>query len=441
MDRLRTRIDSFLRALEEERYQIDRAQRRKPAPGALHERAGDLFSPERITEVQRALAGSGGVEEKRNRAILEFLARGRAVAVAADQLDQRLGWEVFGSVLVDESRIPVRQIGGALAVAGDPDRRHAIEEAYAEALDEQAHFARDYLARHRAGIAELGYGSHVEAYQVLGSIDLHAIAREGERFLAETDGLFRELLAFHLPRATGVEPGDARASDGIRLEAGVEYDSLLRGGEGHRQVLEVIGSTGMDPEADGRIGIEWEAYLGAAAGAVCRPVSVPDDVRLSVTPRSGRPAVASFLRACGFALHHAYTDPELSVEHRRLGDESVPLATATLFESLLRSAHFVVRLYGFPRARLKDYLSFAALCTLLQLRREIAGLRYELAYYDDSADSATYADLLGEATRLRHDPRAAAWATDGEFAGARRLRAAQLSATLAITLRNRFDED
>ena len=29
----------------------------------------------------------------------------------------------------------------------------------------------------------------------------------------------------------------------------------------------------------------------------------------------------------GAALHHAYTDPELPVEHRRMGDESVPLAS------------------------------------------------------------------------------------------------------------------
>lgn len=441
MERLRARVDAFLSALEEERYQIDLAQRRPPALGELFEAGADLFSTERITEVQRALAGSGGGEERRNRALLEFLARGRALARAGEQLDQRLGWEVFGAVPLAESRIPIRQIDGALGVAGDPERRHAIEQAHLEVLAEQVYLADDFIARHRDGIGELGYGSHVEAFQILGSIDLYAIAKEGERFLAETDGGYRELLAYHLPKVAGVEAEDATAADGVRLEAASEYDSLLRGGEGHRAVLEAIGSTGIDPLADGRIQVEWEAYLGVAAGAVCRTFAVPERIRLAVSPRSGRPSVESFLRSYGFALHHAYTDPALPIEHRRLGDESVPLGTAALFESLLREPQFLTRVYGFSRGMLPDYLALATLCHHLQLRREIGRLRFELACYGEGADAAVFADLMTEATRLKHDPRAASWSLGVEFTSARRLRGAQLGTILSDAVRNRFDED
>src|SRR5690606_26097885 len=128
-------------AAEEERYELAKSQRRRPALGSLYLANDDLFSVERITEVQRALAGSAGTEERRLRSLLDFVARGRAMAVAGEALDRRLGWEVFGSVAVAESRIPHRQIGGALRLAAEPARRHAIEAEHLEALDDQFYLA------------------------------------------------------------------------------------------------------------------------------------------------------------------------------------------------------------------------------------------------------------------------------------------------------------
>ena len=88
-----------------------------------------------------------------------------------------------------------------------------------------------------------------------------------------------------------------------------------------------------------------------------------------------------------------------------------------------------------------DFLRVSALCTLLALREDIARLAYELAYYEGSGDPSVYAELLGHATGVRHDPRAAIWSVEPEFDSARRIRAAQLAAIHVATLRNRFDED
>jgi hypothetical protein len=434
-------IEAFLTALEEERYQNDLAQRRRPELGRLYSANAGLFAIARITEVQRLLAGVTGAEERRARSLLEFLARSRAICTAAESLDQRLGWEIFGWVPVGESRIPHRQIPAALGLAGDPDRRRAIEEAHLQTLGEYRHLAEDFVSRHREGIAELGYGSHIDGLQVLGNIDLEATVREGERFLAETREVYLELLHWHLPRVAGVEPERATAADGRRLEAATDFDAALTGGQRNRAILETVAATGLDPTAEGRIVIEWEAYLAAAAGGVCRASAVPDRVRLAVSTRSGRPAVASFLQAYGVALHHAYTSPALPLEHRRLGDESVPLGTGFLFASLLRNPSFLARLYDLPRARIGEYLRLESLCTLLAARRDVARLQFEIGYYAEGADSLTYAELLTEATGLRHDPRSAVWEIDVELGTARRIRGLRLGTLYAATLRNRFDED
>ncbi|MQA90762.1 MAG: hypothetical protein GEU90_11065 [Gemmatimonas sp.] len=438
---LRDRIDSFLTAAEEERYQIALAQRRPPALGALFAASANLFSVSRITEMQRVLAASAGMEERRLRSLLEFLARGRALVVAAGPLDLRLQWDVFGTVPVEENRIPHRQILGALRLASDPGRRHAIEDAHLRILGEEGYVAEDFSTRHMEGIAELGYRSHVEAYQILGGIDLQATARDGQRFLDETRDLYYGLLSWYVPRVTGVELDAATRADAARLQASPEFDSLLPGGEQNRRIPGVIGETGLQPMGEGRIHADWDAYLGGSTGAVCRTPDVPGRILLAVAARSGRAALSFFLRAYGVALHNAYTDPALPVEHRRLGDDSVPAASGGLFESLLRIPLFLSRVYDFPRAELGDFLRISALCTLLDVRRDVARLAFELAYYEGRGDEDVYAELFTEATGFRHDPRAAVWEVEPEFDSARRLRAAQLAAIHAATLRARFDDD
>src|SRR5690606_38997454 len=163
-------FDAFLTAAAEERHRIDLAQRRRPELGRLYATNADLFAVSRITETQRQLAGAAGTEERRLRSVLAFLARGRALCVAADALDDVLGWEVFGAVPVADSRIPHRQIDAALRLASDPARRRAIEAAHLEVLDDQRDLAEDFLDRYREGIAELGYGSHTQASEILGNV-------------------------------------------------------------------------------------------------------------------------------------------------------------------------------------------------------------------------------------------------------------------------------
>ncbi len=374
--------------------------------------------------------------------MLEFLARGRALAVASGALDELLTWEVFGSVPVGDSRIPHRQIEAALGLAADPERRRAIEAAHLEALDDQRDLPEGFVNRYREGIAELGYGSHVQANEILGNIDLRALARDGERFLADTDAIYRELLNWYLPRVANVDAGgEARAGDARRLAAAPEFDGELPGGETHRRVLAAVDESGLDPLAGGRIQVDWEAYLGSGAGAVSRAFRVPDDVRLAVATRSGRPALVSFLSAYGQALHHAYTDAELSVEQRRLGDGSVIRAAGGLFESLAANRSFLVRVYGFPQSRLTDYLRATALCTLLQVRSDVVVLRHTLAHFDEGAGEEPFVEGMRAATGFEHDPREAIWRVDPDFTVARRLRGAQLAAIEAAAARSRHDED
>jgi hypothetical protein len=334
-----------------------------------------------------------------------------------------------------------RQVGHVLALTADPDARRSVENVYDEDLEEHRFLAEEVVARHREGLAELGYGSHVGTLEVLGGLDLRAIARDGENFLRASRDLYDELLRWYLPRITGVTPGTATAGDGNRLERAPEFDPVLRGGTSYDELLGQIHRTGLDPHADGRILLDRNAALAPGVGAICHAPRIPTRVRLAIRAEAGRPAWVSFLESLGVALHQGFTDPTLPIEQRYLGDESVPAASGALFTSLLAQSPFLTRLFGLPRVGVADFRRLEALLQLVAMRREVARFQYGLAFYSDDAGPEVYADLLTQATGLRHDPRAAIWDVEPELGAARRIRATQLGAVHASVLRERYDED
>ena len=439
LESLSQQVDFFLTAAEERRYQIATGHRSPADLGRLFVDAASLFSTTRIAEVQRALAGAEGAEERRLRGSLEFLARGYATRAAAPALDRKLSWQRSGYVRVGEEAYPLPEISSTLRLATQTAERHRIAAAYLAELGDRDQLADEYLRRHQGGISELGYGSHLHAFQVLQGVDLQELIREGERFLSESEGLYFDLLDYHLPRAAGTSRSEAVPADFLRVLNGSEHEADFTTGS-LRSLVSALAPAGVDPSAEGRISIEWGAPNERTVAAH-RAVSIPRDLRISVAPAPGRVPAAALLYAHGAALHGAYTDVRLTVEERRLGDEAVPMGSGKLLESLLLSPAFMTRIYDLSRSKLADYQGLAVLCVLYGIRRDIALLSFEAAFHDGVAGGDEYVDLITTATGIQHDRRAALWEIEGTFASSSRLRALQLSAAHAALLRDRFDED
>src|SRR5690606_5751892 len=134
-------------------------------------------------------------------------------------------------------------------------------------------------------------------------IDLRGLAREGERFLSDTDPLLGELLAWHLPRLAGVEPGEAGTADGARLEGAAPWLEYFPDSRLLSRVQGALRGSGLDLEAEGRLRVVSVPRLPSGEGAVCCVVRVPDEVLLTVSDAPGRAGQASLLRGLGIALH------------------------------------------------------------------------------------------------------------------------------------------
>jgi hypothetical protein len=444
LDRIRTRAADFHERAAREWYEVVRDPARRSAIGARHAEAGDLFSLFRISEVQRAVSESTGLEERRARFLLAYLTRGRARYAAAVELDRRVDFETTGAVELDDERIAPSAIPGRLGHASDPVQRHRLEGAWLDALQEEEPWLHDLLQRQRDVYDELGYGSLLTTCELLAETDLRALARDGMRILEETDGELRELLDWFLPRAAGVARHEATAGDRFALWWAAPAPDLFGEGSALRTSIQLILKAGLDPLAGGRIRLEKRPQLRRTAGAEACVLEVPGSVVILHSGGPGLPTHHAELSALGQALHAASTDPDLDPEFRWMGDEAVPIAWGALFGGLIFETAFVRDRYGAGSARLAEYRRLAGLLLLLRLRRRVGILQAGLAWCEGTGMEGLldqYPALLAAATGLRHDVRQAPWDAGIPSDLASHLRGELLAAMLGDYLRERFDED
>ena len=202
---------------------------------------------------------------------------------------------------------------------------------------------------------------------------------------------------------------------------------------------------GMDPTAAGRVRFDTGEREGKRSRAFCAPVQVPDEVYLVLRPHGGQSDWNTFLHELGHALHFAYMRPDLPMEYRWMGDNSVTEAFAMLFDHLMQDAGWLQRYTGLEKKTTPTFLRSAGFEELHFLRRYCAKLIYEVQLFggEVSWDAAPdlYVELLTGATSFQYERADAFVDVDPRYYAARYLRAWQHQALIAETLVERFNAD
>ncbi len=450
VERLRREGETFMQEISREYYQAHAGLKPTAELRILYDRHAEILGRDALEMVVEILRGAApGTEEHRSaRLLADWLAESQSARELAPLDERQIAWEGSAVVhLADGRAIPYERTAIDMANAPDRTERLLIEAARAHLVErELSPLRRERFQRERDITELLGLADNYNAtFELLSGISLGELRDACERFLRDTDDIWRDVLPAFLRRRLGIKPAEATRADALALFRAHEFDAAFPAVAMESAVSRQTREMGIDTLAGGRIRLDTGERVGKRSRAFCAPVRVPDEVYLVLRPHGGQTDWNTFLHELGHALHFAYMRPDLPMEYRWLGDNSVTESYAMLFDHLMQDRGWLARYTRLSAGDVGEFVRAAAFEELHFLRRYSAKLIYEAELYGGGTRWESLPDLyverLTRATTFRYDRADAFVDVDPRYYAARYLRAWQLQALLAETLTHRYDAD
>lgn len=440
---IRARGESFESRRRELWLEVGAGFNAHPAFDDLYEAHPFLADPGALAVVERALAAAADEEEARLRCLLEWLTSRRVDGDLAFLHDEYLAWEASTTVEVNGQEIPFRQLHREIARASDRGRRRELGTLRDRILKEAGSLWLDLMEREREAVRGLGYGAHREARDRLSRQDHQGILEQGRALVEETDPAYQAGLRRALDRI-GVRPEDAVQSDAWALRSMPEYGEALSVDSLRGRLDADLKGMGLELEAGGRFRVDSQPRPLKRPHSFCSAPEVPDRVVGVLGCRGGGWDARELLAITGEGIGRAYVDRDLPFELRFLGDGAVGHAHAELFRGLLSTREWIGRIGGLPGSELDEFLRRARWLELMDFRRDVALLDFQLRIWeaDELADVvAGYPELLEEAIGFRPSDHGYVESLERGLGAARRVRGRMLGGMLRRCLRDRFGND
>jgi hypothetical protein len=401
LDAYRDEADRFIAALDEEYYLHYAGLKETFELERIYERFSDLTT---LDSAQRlaghaATGGAGEVE------LWHFACEGYLGNLTRKDSEALAGIETSLEATLDGEQVSYRMLRPTIANEADRDRRERLEEARVELAEQHLMPLWTALAeKRREGTRSLGAATYRELYERFG-FPLEELAVQARAFLDETEALHVASFDRFLRRRVGVPLEEARRHDVLRAFRGTEWDE---GFPGERMVpaLEwTLDGLGIDLSSQQNVHLDLEPRPQKSPRAFCAPIEVPERVMLVIQPMGGPDDWHAFFHEAGHAEHFAHVSPNLPVEFRRLGDNSVTEGWAMLFEHLVDDPAWLSRRLDF--ARPEDFAEESAVSLLYVVRRYAGKLLYELELHGDVEPESMrgrYVELLHDATKVEPSP-------------------------------------
>ena len=358
-----------------------------------------LFTVENIAIARRAENEEpDAVQKKRFTYFRRYLTSEFIARHTAPLTDSVSNLEATATVMVNGTAVPYRQVAGLISNERAQSKREILYRAADLVLDTLnavlAHTEEESV--HLSG--KLGYKSYTAMVEDLRGYSITGLQPLAEEVLASTDSLYKGLLKEMLASELGLLPGSFHRFDVGPLFRNPKFDRYFPSSS----MMDVVASTyeglGIDLRAEQNLRVDAENRSGKNPRAVCFPISVPDDVRLSIKPIGGVDDYAALFHEMGHAQHYANTK-EHAFEFKYTGEPTVTESFAFLSEYLLANQAWLRLNSKMPTPALKEYARMAAFQRLYMVRRYCAKILYELQLHAGTNNAPTvYAQLQARAS-------------------------------------------
>lgn len=429
----REQVEAQTAAREEEFYRHFSGHKPTLELAPITERYAELGSLNQV----RAMADRGDPLELQRHAGEMHLAHG-----LEELTDRAANAQAAATVEWDGGELPYRAVRNVLLNEPDRVRRSDLHRRRCDVTERELNpILTEAVVRQRDLVSELGAESTLMLYERYG-YDPRGLHRATERFLADTDDLYRQAMDAELRRRVGVPLEGATPADAGRLMRAVSFDAGFPTDRALPALRATLAELGIDLDGQANVTLDIDARPGKVPRAFCSAVRVPDRVVLVILPVGGTEDYQALFHEAGHTEHFAHTSRELVAEHRLLGDNAVTEGWAFLLEHLVSSREWLRSRLDFTP--IDEYVRYQALIKLFFIRRYAAKLSYELELQADAPLDRLgdrYAALLGAATGLEYPTGDHLEDVDPGFYCTCYLRAWAFERQMAGHLRERFGGD
>ena len=449
LDRLRKEGQQFSEEISREYYLSGAGLKDGADLQPIYERHKQIMTRDALDLARDAFteAKAESEEGRRSRYLLEWVVGLQSGRELAPLEEREIAWEGSAMLtLADGSRLQYERAPIEIANSADRAKRLAIQKAKSTLVEaELAPLKREHLEREKDIVERIELANGYNAtWELLSGVSLSELRAQCEQFLKDTQAMWDETFPEFVQRVLKISPKEATRADALALFRAKEFDVYFPAREMEERVHRQVREMAIDPLANGRIILDTSEREGKRSRAFCAPIRIPDEVYLVLRPHGGQTDWSTFLHELGHALHFAYCRPDYPFEYHWLGDNSVTEAYAMLLDGLMQDAGWLKR-YTDLGAQLKTFVRSAGFEELHFIRRYAAKLIYETHLYGGDVRweglPDLFVDLLSKATSFQYDRSEAFVDIDPGYYAARYLRAWQLQALIAETLRERYDED
>ncbi|HET9214924.1 MAG TPA: hypothetical protein VFN93_09225 [Gaiellaceae bacterium] len=432
LDAYREEADRFIAALDEEYYLHYAGHKDAFELEPIYERFADLTTLEACSRLGAAAADAGRGETE----LWRFACEGYLGNLTRTEAEEIAGLEASLTARDNGAEIPYRMLRPTVSNEPDRARRSSLEAARAALAEE--HLVPRHLAlaeKRRDGTRALGAPTYRALYERFG-FPLDGLAAQCRGLLDETEELYVAGFDQLLQRRVGVPLEEAQRHDVLRAFRATDWDAAFPAERMVPALEWTLGGLGIDLRGQENVELDIEPRPSKSPRAFCAPIEVPGRVVLVIQPMGGPDDWHAFFHEAGHTEHFAHVSPDLPVEFRRLGDNSVTEGWAMLVEHLVDDPAWLSRRLDF--ARPDDFASEAAVGLLYSVRRYAGKFLYELELHDDVEPESMrprYVEWLHEATKVEPTPADYLADVDEGFYSTCYLRAWALHAQLESFLR------
>lgn len=343
-----------------------------------------LFSPESLGIVRAAREAAQERPELSDdvRALraFELYIAGELISQATAELaDAANELESTAELKIGRIQRPYRDLDRLLANEGSRNARARLQAAEVTVLEQLEPLLKARQELNARLAVELGFESYAHLGALLRDADLNELSALAERTLAATEALYTQSMDALTREVLGQPLSTTRRSDIPRLFRGSGLDDAFPADGLLAAAERTFSGLGIDPRDQPGLVLDLSAHPRKNPRAVCFPVDVPDDVRVSVKPIGGASDYRALLHELGHAQHFLQTRrPEW--ELRQLGNNTVAEAWAFLFDGLVDSPEWLAD-QGMDDESRTAHLRASATQRLYMLRRYAAKVLFEIQWH------------------------------------------------------------